>query len=66
MGTGGVKTWAKEASEIVENLNQALNVRDFELGSSGQVPEKIRQVGPGEFLFKSHKKEWIIKITPKS
>jgi hypothetical protein len=64
MGTGGVKGWAKEASEIAERINNAFQVLDFELGNGKNVP-KLRQVSAGEFVLNIFGKEWLIRISPK-
>jgi hypothetical protein len=63
MGTGGVKPWAKEVSEIAERINSAFQALDFELGDGKNVP-KLRQLSAGEFILNVAGKEWLVSIYP--
>lgn len=63
MGTGGVKKWALEASQIAEKLNHAIQVCDFELGDGTNVFQ-LQQVDVGEFVVNWFGKQWIIRISP--
>lgn len=64
MGTGGKKNLeAMEANAVVERLQQAINIFDFELGDGVDVPKFI-SVGNNTFEFKIGGKTWtmILKL----
>lgn len=64
MGTGGVKTWVKQAAEIADKLNYAIRIMDFEIGNGKNVPQ-LQQISAGTFEFKVFDKIWLITINPK-
>jgi hypothetical protein len=64
MGTGGVKTWVKQAAEIADRLNRAIRIMDFEVGDGKDVPQ-LQQIADGKFEFKCFGKTWMIIINLK-